>query len=203
MIGENLIKTVVALAIFIVAMTALGYLFENELETGTNWVVNQVGFLGLCLILLVTDTLITPFPPDILLLVIAKSSLAEYWPLYVLILGMVSCAAGILGWGIGRWLGHFELVKRMIGKLDKNQREFIHRYGFWAVAIGSITPFPFSITCWAAGMMSLRGITVLTAVLIFRIPRFFLYYWLIIAADGFVSRKYSWLYEFFPVTLYT
>lgn len=203
MIGENLIKTVVALAIFIVAMTALGYLFENELETGTNWVVNQVGFLGLCLILLVTDTLITPFPPDILLLVIAKSSLAEYWPLYVLILSMVSCAAGILGWGIGRWLGHFEFVKRMIGTLDKNQREFIHRYGFWAVAIGSITPFPFSITCWAAGMMSLRGMTVLTAVLIFRIPRFFLYYWLIIAADGFVSRKYSWLYEFFPVTLYT
>jgi len=203
MIGENLIKTVVALAIFIVAMTALAYLFENELETGTNWVVNQVGFLGLCLILLVTDTLITPFPPDILLLVIAKSSLAEYWPLYVLILGMVSCAAGILGWGIGRWLGHFEFVKRMIGTLDKNQREFIHRYGFWAVAIGSITPFPFSITCWAAGMMSLRGMTVLTAVLIFRIPRFFLYYWLIIAADGFVSRKYSWLYEFFPVTLYT
>ncbi len=203
MIGENLIKTVIALAIFIVAMTALGYLFENELETGTNWVVNQVGFLGLCLILLVTDTLITPFPPDILLLVIAKSSLAEYWPLYVLILGMVSCAAGILGWGIGRWLGHFEFVKRMIGKLDKNQREFIHRYGFWAVAIGSITPFPFSITCWAAGMMSLRGMTVLTAVLIFRIPRFFLYYWLIIAADGFVSRKYSWLYELFPVTLYT
>lgn len=203
MIGENLIKTVVALAIFIVAMTALGYLFENELETGTNWVVNQVGFLGLCLILLVTDTLITPFPPDILLLVIAKSSLAEYWPLYVLILGMVSCAAGILGWGIGRWLGHFEFVKRMIGTLDKNQREFIHRYGFWAVAIGSITPFPFSITCWAAGMMSLRGMTVLTAVLIFRIPRFFLYYWLIIAADGFVSRKYSWLYELFPATLYT
>lgn len=183
MIGENLIKTIIALAVFILAMAVLGYLFEEELTIGTNWIVDQIGFLGLCFILLFTDTLITPFPPDILLLVIAKSALAEYWFIYVLILSIVSCVAGMLGWGIGRWLGHFEFVKRILRELEEDQREFVRRYGFWAVAIGSITPFPFSITCWAAGMMALRGMTVLTAVLTFRIPRFFLYYWLIIAAD--------------------
>lgn len=72
MISENLIKTLIALAIFVLTMAAIGYLFEEELEAGTNWIVDQIGFLGLCLILLVTDTLITPFPPDVLLLVIAK-----------------------------------------------------------------------------------------------------------------------------------
>lgn len=183
MISENLIKTLIALAIFVLTMAAIGYLFEEELEAGTNWIVDQIGFLGLCLILLVTDTLITPFPPDVLLLVIAKSSLSEHWFMYVSILGAVSCVAGMLGWGIGRWLGHFGFIKRILGELEENQREFIHRYGFWAIAIGSITPFPFSVTCWAAGMMALRGTTVLAAVLVFRIPRFFLYYWLIIAAS--------------------
>lgn len=111
MISENLIKTLIALAIFVLTMAAIGYLFEEELEAGTNWIVDQIGFLGLCLILLVTDTLITPFPPDVLLLVIAKSSLSEHWFMYVSILGVVSCVAGMLGWGIGRWLGHFGLIR--------------------------------------------------------------------------------------------
>lgn len=62
MIGENLIKAIIALAIFVLVMWVPNYLFEEELEAGANWIVNQVGFLGLCLILLVTDTPITPFP---------------------------------------------------------------------------------------------------------------------------------------------
>lgn len=85
----------------------------------------------------------------------------------------------MLGWGIGRRLGHLEFVKRNLGEFKEDHREFIRRYGYWAVAIGSITPFPFSLTCWAAGVMGLRGITVFLAALTFRIPRFFLYYWLI------------------------
>ncbi|MCO6428916.1 YqaA family protein [Nitrosomonas communis] len=179
MIRENLIKTVIALVVFVLGISALGYLLEDELSAGTNWIVEQIGFFGLCLILLITDTLVTPFPPDILLLVIAKSSLAEQWSAYVLILGIVSGFAGMLGWGIGRWLGHLEFVKGIFGKFKEDHREFIHRYGFWAVAIGSITPFPFSVTCWTAGVMGLRGMIVLLAALTFRIPRFFIYYWLI------------------------
>ncbi|MCO6433085.1 YqaA family protein [Nitrosomonas nitrosa] len=179
MIRENLIKAIIALVVFVLFMSTLGYLFEAELTVATDWLVSRIGFLGLCLILLVTDTLVTPFPPDILLLVIAKSPLAQYWSTYVLVLGIVSSIAGMLGWGIGRRLGHLEFVKRNLGEFKEDHREFIRRYGYWAVAIGSITPFPFSLTCWAAGVMGLRGITVFLAALTFRIPRFFLYYWLI------------------------
>lgn len=179
MIRENVIKAVIALVAFAIAMSVLGYLFEDELTVGTNWIVERIGFLGLCLILLVTDTLVMPFTPDILLVVIAKSPLAEQWPIYVLILGTISSFAGLMGWGIGRWLGHFEFVQRIFGEFKEDHREFIRRYGFWAVAIGSITPLPFSMTCWTAGVMGLRAMTVLLAALIFRVPRFFLFYWLI------------------------
>jgi len=184
MIGKNLIKAIIAIIIFTLTMTALGYLFEEELTVGTSWVVDRIGFLGLCFILLVTDTLVTPFPPDILLLVIAKSSLAEHWPIYVLVLGMISSFAGILGWGIGRRLGHLEFVKHTLKEFKEDHQEFIRRYGFWAVVIGSITPLPFSVTCWTAGIMELRWITVLTAAVLFRIPRFFLYYWLIVTTGN-------------------
>ncbi|MCW5602885.1 hypothetical protein [Nitrosomonas sp.] len=53
----------IALVVFVLVMSALGYLFEEELTVATDWLVSRIGFLGLCLILLVTDTLVTPFPP--------------------------------------------------------------------------------------------------------------------------------------------
>ncbi|MFN3984844.1 MAG: YqaA family protein [Rhodocyclaceae bacterium] len=179
MIRDSLLKAVLGLLVFLAVMAALGLMFEEEMLAFTDWVVRRIGFLGMCLILLVTDTLVTPFPPDVLLLVIAKTQLVEHWPRYVTILALVSVCAGLLGWSIGRWLGHFAFAQRMFGDFREEHRNFIRRYGFWAVAIGSITPLPFSVTCWGAGALGLRGRTVAAAALLFRIPRFFLYYWLI------------------------
>ena len=179
MLRDNLVKAISALVIFIVLMTVLGFLFEDELTVGTTWVVERIGFIGMCMILLVTDTLVTPFPPDILLVVIAKSPLAENWQQYVVTLGAVSVCAGMMGWGIGRWLGHFRWSQRLFGEFKDDHHDFIRKYGFWAVVIGSITPLPYSVTCWTAGVLGLRWTTVLAASVLFRIPRFVLYYWLI------------------------
>lgn len=179
MIQENLLKALVALVLFVLAMGFVGFLFEEEMELATTWVVERIGFAGMGLILLVTDTLVTPFPPDVLLLVIAKSRLSEHWLRYVLALGVISLRAGLLGWAIGRWLGHFGFVTRGFGEFKDGHRDFIRKYGFGGVALGSVTPFPFSVTCWTAGVMGLRWLTVLLAAILFRTPRFVLYYWLI------------------------
>ena len=181
MIQRNLINALVTLAIFFVALVLIGAIFEDELLRGTTWVAQNVGFVGMCLILLVTDTLVTPFPPDILLIVVAHSELADNWFRYVTILSLVSVFAGMQGWMIGRWLAHFPFARRLFGEFKDENREFIQRYGFWAVAIGATTPLPFSATCWGAGILGLRWTTVLAAAVLFRIPRFILYYWLIIA----------------------
>lgn len=188
LLRDNLLKAVLALVVFVLAMGVLGLVLEEELTTGTAWVVERIGFVGLCLILLVTDTLVTPFPPDLLLVVIAKSRLAEHWPGYVVALGFVSVVAGMLGWGIGRWLGHRPFARNLFGEFREDHREFIRKYGFWAVVIGSITPLPFSVTCWSAGVMGLRFATVLSAALLFRVPRFVVYYWLIAHSPRFFQR---------------
>ncbi len=190
MIQQNIVKAIVALVLFVLAIGALGMVFEDEMAAATNWIIGRIGFAGMCLILLVTDTFVTPFPPDILLVLIAKSELAEHWPRYVLVLGMVSVCGGMLGWGIGRWLGHLPQVRRLFGEFKDEHRDFIRKYGFWAVVLGSITPLPFSVTCWTAGIMALRWQTVLAAATLFRIPRFFLYYQLI-AYSGEIGRLFG------------
>lgn len=184
MIQQNLIKAVLGLVLFIVTMVALGIIFEDEMTFATTWVVERIGFWGLALILLMTDTLVTPFPPDILLIVIAKSHLSEHWPMYVGILGCVSVIAGMTGYGIGRWLGHFDWSKRLFGRFKNEHQAFIQKYGFWAVVIGAITPLPYSVTCWTAGVLNIRWYVVLSASILFRIPRIYLYYWLLTSAKS-------------------
>jgi len=183
MIRENLLKALAGILILVVAMAALAFWFEEEMSIGTNWLVGRIGFAGLCLILLLTDTLVTPFSPDVVLVVVAKSDLAKHWLPYVLILGMVSVSAGLLGWGIGRWLGHIRLVQYLFGQLNDEQRAFIRKYGFWAIVLGAATPLPYSATCWTAGILGVRWTTVLAASILFRIPRVIIYY-LLIASTG-------------------
>jgi membrane protein YqaA with SNARE-associated domain len=184
MIRENLIKVLASILFVTIAMAALGFWLEEELVVATNWLVDRIGFAGMCLILFVTDTLVTPISPDILLLVIAKSDLAEQWPRYVLTLGMVSVGAGMLGWSIGRWLGHFKSVQRLFGQFSDDQRDFIRKYGFWAIVLGAATPLPYSVTCWTAGVVGVRWSTVLAASVLFRIPRIIIYYLLIASASN-------------------
>lgn len=187
MMQQHLIKALVGLVAFIAAMAVLGFVFEDEMAAATTWVVERVGFVGLAGILMVTDTLVTPFPPDILLVVIQKSRLSEDWPIYVGILGLVSVLAGMTGYGIGRWLGHFQWSQRLFGDFKEDHRSFIRKYGFWAVAIGSVTPLPYSVTCWTAGVLGIRWTMVLAASVLFRIPRFFLYYWLLSTTGSLFS----------------
>lgn len=179
MIERNLYAALFGLGAFIVAMGIIGLVYEEQLASMADWVVQRIGFAGLALILMVTDTLVTPFPPDILLVVIAKSHLAENWPIYVGLLGVVSVIAGMTGYGIGRWLGHFTWSQRLFGQFKEDHHTFIRKYGFWAVAIGSVTPLPYSVTCWTAGVLGLHWSTVLAAALLFRLPRIYLVYWLL------------------------
>lgn len=187
MIQQHLIKAVIALVLFLALIGMLGFLFEDELAELTTWVVERVGFLGLAGILLVTDTLVTPFPPDILLAVIAKSRLSEDWPVYVGLLGLVSVVAGMTGYGIGRWLGHFRWCRRLFGEFKDDYGQLIRKYGFWGVALGAVTPLPYSVTCWTAGVLGLRWTKVLAASILFRIPRFYLYYWLLSTTGNLFS----------------
>ncbi|MBS4050080.1 MAG: VTT domain-containing protein [Methylomonas sp.] len=184
MLKENLFKALAGILLLTAVMAALGYWYDEQMRFATNWVVERIGFAGLCLILFVTDTLVTPISPDILLVVIAHSALAERWLFYVSILSVVSVASGMLGWCIGRWLSHFNVVQKLFGQFNQEQRQFIQKYGFWAIVLGAATPLPYSVTCWTAGALQVKWTTVLTASILFRIPRIIVYYLFIASASN-------------------
>ncbi|MCJ8277901.1 MAG: VTT domain-containing protein, partial [Bdellovibrionales bacterium] len=90
----------------------------------------------------------------------------------------ISTGAGVVGWLIGKKLQHLSFVKKFLAYFGDEHRGAIKRFGFWMVVLGALTPLPFSLTCWLAGIFKLPFQTFIVACA-FRIPRFVIYYWAI------------------------
>ncbi len=174
-VRRAVIQAVLMLLALVGGMALLGRFFAPELLLATSWVNEQVGFAGLAVILFATDAVITPIPPDLLLVVIANTDLAHRWWLYVPTLGVISSGAGIVAWHLSSRVGHTRIPRLIFGRFRERNAAVVSRYGALAVALGALTPIPYSVTCWTAGILHvpLRRVAWVT---LLRIPRFIGYY---------------------------
>lgn len=179
---RNLLGSLGILVALILGIGAASLAYEAQMHAAAEWLLGTIGLGGLAAVLFVTDAIVTPVPPDVLLLVVAKSDLADDWARVVLLLGAVSAAAGNAAWLVGRWLGERALPPSVLVRVRLRSRWLVERYGAWAVALGALTPVPFSITCWTAGLLDMPWRTFAWGTLL-RIPRFFVYYAAIANAD--------------------
>lgn len=162
----------------------LGLFFEDQILAFTQSVANYFGFWGLAALVFVCDSILSPLPPDLVLLIIAKSGLRENWPFYVLIISLVSTIAGHLAYWIGRFFITFNWLPSFLGDAPIKQKDNVKKYGHWAVILGTCTPLPFSFTCWTAGFLKMKYSTFSLASTA-RIPRIFIYYLAIHYSDIF------------------
>jgi membrane protein YqaA with SNARE-associated domain len=181
-IRRNLFFGAVALVGLVGTIGMVGVLYEAELFRLTQIIHATIGLAGLAAILFVSDAIITPIPPDALLVIIAKSDLRADWLPLTLGMGLVSVAAGNTAWLLGSKLGDVPVLAKIFGRLRAKNEHLIARYGAFGVVLGALTPIPFSVTCWTAGLLKMRFALVFAPTLL-RIPRFFVYYVLIAYSD--------------------
>jgi membrane protein YqaA with SNARE-associated domain len=184
-VRRNLVVGATFLLALIGSVGLATVLFEQDLFRATQAIHRTVGVIGLAAILFVSDALITPIPPDFILVVVAKSDLRTDWVPILAGMGVLSTVAGLSGWLMGARLGETPFLKRIFGRVRERNERLVARYGSLGVALGAITPIPFSVTCWTAGLMRLPFWSVFWPSLL-RIPRFFGYYALIAYSDHFV-----------------
>jgi membrane protein YqaA with SNARE-associated domain len=174
------------IGVLFVGMAAATLFFEPELVALTTTISNVIGVPGMAITILLIDTLTVPVPPDAVLVVIAHGPLHDVWLPLVVGLGLVSAVGGNLGYLASGALGQTPFVQRVIGPHRSRMEGLFERYGALAVALGALTPIPFSITCWAAGVLRMRWPT-LALVSLLRVPRFLVYYWVIAASAAAVG----------------
>lgn len=172
--SKNLASKIKILIIIVVSLgITVGFIFfREEMRYVLQIIVERFGLLGLFMITLIMDTVIQPITPEILTV---GYSMADFnLLLSALVGGLASTSAGFIGFRIGRLLGK-EGATNFIGQKKSQQAsDLFAKYGFWAVLVGSMTPIPFSVVCWSAGMFKMPWKFFCISVIVTRIPRFLL-----------------------------
>lgn len=118
-------------------------------------------------------------PPELFMLIwiSSKVTIAEY-ALNLTYLTLISYAAGVLGYFIGKYFSKTPLYKKLGEKYIQPYEDQLKRFGGYLVFVGAVTPVPFSATCMLAGSINypFRNFLFLC---IARVFRFAVYGWLV------------------------
>ena len=185
-ISKNLWLALAVFAGFVLGLALAGMHYEAQIRLFTGWAAEHLGIAGLIAFFMLSDFVASPLPPEGVLLIIAKSAMRDKDWLYVPLIGTVSALTGTLTWSLGRKLGRTRVPRALFGETLERGQEFVRRYGPWAVAVGSISPIPYSLTCWSAGMLGLQWRRFFPPCLL-RIPRCAISYLAIVYSEQ-ISR---------------
>ena len=124
------------------------------------------------------ESIIFPLPTDIFLIPYVLAKKEKYWYL-ALMTTIFSVLGGCCSYLIGLYLWDqanlffLEYYPSISGKLNSFISQF-KEYGIALIVIGGFSPFPFKITCFASGIMSLNFTVFFLFSFISRGLRFFL-----------------------------
>lgn len=148
-----------------------------EFKAAGSYFFYQFGLNGLFFITYLVDTFIVPASPDVFLALLVADGHHQYIGLALI------CIASILGGLSGYWIGYYlkylSFVQYFTHKYQATGEILFQKYGIGAVILGTLTPVPFSVICWLAGLFKMNYFKFALATF-FRIPRLILYYSLII-----------------------
>ena len=167
------LKTVVrhlsSMILIVCVLIAAGALFLKEpLVELSDWVVARLGLAGMTLLICAGDALSIPVPIDALLFAAATSGPPSI--LEALALCAASVVAGAIAYHVGPQLARIGWVGRRVEAWRPTGDALFRRWGGWAVAVAAVSPIPYSIVCWLAGIYRTPRLPFLLATLL-RVPR--------------------------------
>lgn len=175
-LSNIIIRSIISILIFVMIIYLAKKYIAPEFEAAGIWFFQQFGLFGLFFITYLVDTFIVPASPDVFLALLIADGRHQYIGLALI------CIASILGGMSGYWIGHqiknWRFLQFFTEKYQEKGMALFQKYGIGAVILGALTPVPFSVTCWLAGLFKMNYLKFVTATF-FRIPRLILYYYLI------------------------
>jgi membrane protein YqaA with SNARE-associated domain len=180
-IRATLLKLVVSLALLFGTLVVIGLLFEAELLAVAEATYQALGAPGLLGLVFVGNAVFSPLPSDVVLVVIANSTLRSEWLWLVPGVGLVSAVGGNVAWLLGRQLAQFPWAAPWLRQIRARHEGLLHRYDSWALILAAVTPSPFSLICISAGALGMPWAR-LAPIMLLRVPRFLLSYLVIVGS---------------------
>jgi membrane protein YqaA with SNARE-associated domain len=171
-----LIRLLITMLLVIGLMGLAGYLLREPAVGFSEGLVSSLGSPGIGFAFFVSDAF-PLFPFHDAYLAIGMVGNLEFW-LIAFWASLGSLTGGSLGYLIGRLFRRSEAFRQYTRQKGGDIYKLLNRYGVWALAIGALSPFPYSMACWITGMLRMRYFTFITISLL-RIPRIVAYLCLI------------------------
>lgn len=180
---KNLLRGLVWFAIILAA-----YIFASEDIKVYQKEINEVGDrLPLLLIIFtISEIVFGILPPELFMLIWQSKGVLSEYVINLSYLTVISYAAGVIGFYIGRFFSKTMIYKRIHDRYLKQYDRQLHKYGLYLVLVGAVTPVPFSATCMLAGSVN-TPLKSFLLICISRILRFAAYGWAVWAAPNYFS----------------
>ncbi len=172
---KNLLRGLIWFAVIITA-----YILASEDIKVYQKEINNIGdrlplLLG---IFTVSEVVFGIIPPELFMLIWQSKGILSEYVVNLTYLTLISYAAGVLGYYIGRYFSKTSLYLRINERYLKQYDRQLKKFGIYIVLVGAVTPVPFSATCMLAGSVNIP-IKDFLLICISRILRFAVYGWMV------------------------
>ena len=126
--------------------------FWDTWDAYVQWSLD-IGLPGLG-ILSFTEAFIQPIPPEALTLPMLIDAQGDPWAIFLIwsVVTLTSVAGALLGWWLGKVLGRSVAERFIPWKHIVRLDNLIDRYGTAGMFIAAISPIPYKVLAWVAGM---------------------------------------------------
>lgn len=170
------LKLVLGAAGLVAVVSVLAHFFRPEFESLGRMFIERFGYVGVALGTYIADGLHCPVPPQFYMLASITSGWSELWTIVAVCVG--SLFGGITAYWIARKALGIRFFQRLLARTQRHVDWLFKRYGYWAVAIGSLTPIPYSFLCYVAGGYRMPA-KIFVVLSLFRVPKVILYFYLV------------------------
>ena len=166
---RGLLTLVVTSLVFLV----IALIGADPLSRASLQLLESFGTAGIAVGVLASDILAVPLPPSTF---VAAAIAADHLIIPALLITCISTVIGAtLAYWLGPYIGRLPLLHRLIEPHHQRATKLFEHHGVWAIGIAALTPLPFSIMCWLAGIYRMDYRRFFLATLI-RIPRVLVYF---------------------------
>ena len=175
-LGFVIRRLLITIAVLMALMGLLGYFLKDELIAVSEAFVGALGGWGVMLGFFLADALVLPIPHD----AFTTFGLVAGIPFWTCVAwaSVGSVVGAHVGFGIGQYLSHTALYRRVMERRGREVRMLTEKYGVIALLVGCLGPLAYSLVCWAGGAVRIRYRDFLLVTLL-RIPRVAGYLYLI------------------------
>lgn len=173
-----ILNTAIGMIVFTGLIALLAWFFREPLLNVGHWFVDNFGGPGVAIGYFLPDAFTIPLPND----AFTAFGLWGGMPFWQVVAwgSLGSIAGGCTGWTIGRYL--ISRNKRLQGFMQKRGGDEmvaeLRKGGRWFLAVAAVTPIPYSITCWACGVIHMP-FPEFVVISLLRIPRVAAFLWAI------------------------